>query len=448
MLTLFATPKSFEGHTGLIQSNAIASWMALRPAPEIILFGDDDGTAEICRELGLTHVPMLERTQFGAPLLPDLFAKAQRLAANDVLSYVNADIILLPDFIEALNLARRVREKFLMVARVWRVRIDDCWNFQEPDCESKLRAFVRERGRQSPPPGNSDFFAFPRGLWSKIPDFGIGRGAWDPWLVYEARRLGAAVVDASPFVMAVHQNHDQSTYPHGLKRWKREMNHNYGLIGENAASFCLYDATHVIDSRGIQRSHGLRYLSRRIDTLPEFHPALAFPLRIPKAAIAGARRVRQQVALNRHPASRLLQLVRSKLPGDGITAILGLADSAPGGATLAPGLQLAASLLMGGYPVVVYDPDPSAVEAARRAMTGPVEFAESAESCVQQGDVVVITSTDDELRRIALARQPESTLPAASHRVVIDCCNAAAARPGRLETAGSNVEYIRWADKG
>ena len=115
-------------------------------------------------EFGLTHIPALERTQFGAPLLPDLFAKAQRLAANDLLSYVNADIILLPDFIEALNLARSVREKFLMVARVWRVRIDDRWNFQEPDCESKLRAFVKERGRQSPPPGNSDFFAFPRGL--------------------------------------------------------------------------------------------------------------------------------------------------------------------------------------------------------------------------------------------------------------------------------------------
>ena len=114
--------------------------------------------------------------------------------------------------------------------------------------------------------------------------------------------------------------------------------------------FALYDATHVIDSRGIQRSHGLRYLSRRIDTLPEFHPALAFPLRIPKAAIAGARRVRQRVALNRHPASRLLQLVRSKLPGDGITAILGLADTAPGSAIPARGLQLAACLVNGRVP--------------------------------------------------------------------------------------------------
>ena len=82
--------------------------------------------------------------------------------------------------------------------------------------------------------------------------------------------------------------------------------------------------------------------------------------------------------------------MRSKLPGDGITAILGLADPAPGSATPARGLQLAAALLMGGHPVVAYDPDPSAVEAARRVVGGPVEFAESAEACVQQGDVVVI----------------------------------------------------------
>ena len=49
--------------------------------------------------------------------------------------------------------------------------------------------------------------------------------------------------------------------------------------------------------------------------------------------------------------------------------------------------------------------------------------------------------------------KPQSTLPAASPRVVIDCCNAAAARPGRPEaarpeTGDPNVEYIRWAEKG
>ena len=43
-LTLFATPKRFQGHIDNIQRNAIASWTRLNPRPEIILFGADDGT--------------------------------------------------------------------------------------------------------------------------------------------------------------------------------------------------------------------------------------------------------------------------------------------------------------------------------------------------------------------------------------------------------------------
>jgi len=76
MLTLFATPKAFRAHTGIIQRNAITSWTRLNPRPEIILFGDDEGTSAIARELGLRHVPEIAHNHTGAPMLDDLFAKA------------------------------------------------------------------------------------------------------------------------------------------------------------------------------------------------------------------------------------------------------------------------------------------------------------------------------------------------------------------------------------
>ena len=62
MLTLFSTPKPFRGHIGVIQRNALKSWTLLHPDVEIILFGDDEGTADICRELGLQHEPHVERS--------------------------------------------------------------------------------------------------------------------------------------------------------------------------------------------------------------------------------------------------------------------------------------------------------------------------------------------------------------------------------------------------
>ena len=44
--TFFAMPKAFRGHVGMIQRNAIGSWLRLTPRPEILLFGDDEGIAE------------------------------------------------------------------------------------------------------------------------------------------------------------------------------------------------------------------------------------------------------------------------------------------------------------------------------------------------------------------------------------------------------------------
>ena len=51
---------------------------------------------------------------------------------------------------------------------------------------------------------------FTRGLFTELPPFAIGRPGYDPWLIWRAADLGADVVDATDFVLAVHQRHDYS----------------------------------------------------------------------------------------------------------------------------------------------------------------------------------------------------------------------------------------------
>src|SRR5207245_4092632 len=97
MITFFATPKPFTGHIGVIQRNAITSWTLLRPRPEIVLVGDDQGTAEIAGDLGLCHIPVVRRNEYGTPLLDDIFAKAEAQASDHLLRYINADILVLRD---------------------------------------------------------------------------------------------------------------------------------------------------------------------------------------------------------------------------------------------------------------------------------------------------------------------------------------------------------------
>ena len=103
MLTFFATAKAFEGHSGVIQRNALKSWTLLPPDVEVILFGEDKGAPKIAAELSLRHEPHVERNEFGTKRLDSMFRQAQAIARHNIVCYINCDILLFPDFIEALR---------------------------------------------------------------------------------------------------------------------------------------------------------------------------------------------------------------------------------------------------------------------------------------------------------------------------------------------------------
>jgi len=76
MITFFTTAKPFKGHNGVIQRNALESWTLTHPDVKVILFGDDEGAAQACGELGLWHESGLKYVRY-------LFGEAQRLARHD-----------------------------------------------------------------------------------------------------------------------------------------------------------------------------------------------------------------------------------------------------------------------------------------------------------------------------------------------------------------------------
>jgi hypothetical protein len=120
MLTLFAIPKAFRGHIAVIQRNAIGSWARLGKGSCEMLLGDEEGTAEVARELHLEHLPEIARNEFGTPLVSGLFERAHaRTAHDDVLCYVNSDFILLSDFPRAIERVRERTRRSLVVGACW-----------------------------------------------------------------------------------------------------------------------------------------------------------------------------------------------------------------------------------------------------------------------------------------------------------------------------------------
>jgi hypothetical protein len=139
MITFFTTAKPFEGHSGIIQRNALTSWKLLGPDVEVILFGDESGASEIARELSLRHEPQVKRNEFGKKRLDNMFARAQSVARHDVLCYSNCDIILRPDFFEAIKRIKSTYKDFLAIGKRWNVDISETIDFSNPAWQSNVR---------------------------------------------------------------------------------------------------------------------------------------------------------------------------------------------------------------------------------------------------------------------------------------------------------------------
>lgn len=289
MITFFTAPKPFRGHIGIIQRNAIKSWLQLHPC-EVILFGDEEGVAEVARELNAQHIPEVERNEYGTPLVSFLFEKAQEVAKYNVLCYVNADIMLMSDFMKVVQRVIRWRngEQFLLVGRRWGVDIDWLWDFEQANWERRLRALIQEQGFLFSQ-WHIDYFVFPRGLWKYIPPLAIGRPGWDNWMIYKARSMHIPVIDGTEEIMAVHQNHDYSHFPQGEKEfWEGpEAKRNLELAGGVQHLMNLEDATHILTQLGIQPipfNKRLRRLLQRMRRNPWLRP-----LAVAKKAIKNCR---------------------------------------------------------------------------------------------------------------------------------------------------------------
>lgn len=208
MLTIFTICKPFVGHTHTIQLNAIKSWTLLNPRPQIILFGDEPGTAQVARQLRVQHIARIACNQNGTPLLNDAFLQAHKLAENDLLVYANADILFFNDLAAA---AKRVQatefEQFLLIGRRTNFSLTTPVDFENNNWAAQLRSDVAANGTLAAVVCK-DYFLFPRPLFAEIPQFAVGRGNWDNWLVAQAHRLKIPVIDATEVVTAVHQNHD------------------------------------------------------------------------------------------------------------------------------------------------------------------------------------------------------------------------------------------------
>jgi hypothetical protein len=249
MITFHAIVRGFEGEFDRIQRNAIESWLQLSTDtgpmnPEVLLFGRDEiGAADAAVDLG---VPLfdLKRNERGIPLVNHPIELARSIALHRTRCLINADIILLSGFIDAVAYVQERFPQFLMIGRRFNMNLDRLLTFGD-GWEDEIHNEVQERGELA---GKKyiDYFCYRGDFWGKIPPFAVGRTSWDNWLVWQARNAGIPVVDASDLAPCIHQNHYK-------KRVQAETDENRRMLVDDIGSFTVYgfaNATHRLNEDG------------------------------------------------------------------------------------------------------------------------------------------------------------------------------------------------------
>jgi len=240
-LCVFTAPKPFrDAQVAMIQRNAIRSWTAMSPDVEVFLVGDEEGMAQVTKELGVRQIKDVKCNARGTPLVSSIFEVARKASDAPLLAYVNADILLLPKTLPiAQNVAKQTPD-FVLLGQRYDLDVKNSMDFTT-GWDARLHEEVRTQGHLHPL-GGSDYFIFPRRLYTEIPDFAIGRSGWDNWMIYYAVTQGWSAIDATSTLTVVHQNHG---YAHlqseGGHRRHEETFENTELGGGMRKMYMLLD---------------------------------------------------------------------------------------------------------------------------------------------------------------------------------------------------------------
>ena len=254
VLTLFSIPKAFGGHLGTVQRNAVRSWTSLGHGVQVLLVGDEAGVAASARELGVGHVPGVALSEQGTPRIDDAFARVETLAEHPLRCFVNADVVLLDDFLPAVTTVETRFDRFLIVGETRDLDVQDDLVLDGAS-RAELRRRALEQGRSRGPTA-IDYFVFTAGLFDPLPPFVVGRARFDNWLVWQARERGP-VVDATRAVVAVHQRHDYAHVTGGFEEahFGGEARRNEDLAGGSSRIYTIFDASHRLRADGAVRRY-------------------------------------------------------------------------------------------------------------------------------------------------------------------------------------------------
>lgn len=236
-MLIATTCKPFQGDDAIRQRNALFSWTFL-PDTRIVVFGEE--AKDFCAKHGIENLPV--KRKMGLPLLSDIFNQANEL--DDIVCYMNSDVLVSEDFIQTAGEVANHYEEFVIVGQRWDVPVDFRIDFFS-NWRRKMNEHAREHGELHPEWG-MDYFIW-RGAYKEIPDFIAGVVGFDNWLVWKAVYDGYPTFNATETITALHQEHGGTKQ----SRTGEKADYNIELSRQNGCHLLvgIKNATHTLRRR-------------------------------------------------------------------------------------------------------------------------------------------------------------------------------------------------------
>ena len=242
-LVIVSTCKPFVGEDAQRQRNAIVSWVEAVGPNSVLLVGNEIGVPEICAEFGLLNDAIVERVEGRLPTLSGVL-NSPSLEMAEFICYVNADVLLPVNTLDVVDRVASRFSQFMIVGERWNINLKRAVTPDEIRTRS-IEVSARKVGHL-PGPHWIDYFIYPQGLLGDIPGMAIAGGLWDHWLVGRALKNGAAVVDATHVLTAIHQEHSRPD----SKLTEDRRRYNLNMIDDPQMLATIADATHQLSLNG------------------------------------------------------------------------------------------------------------------------------------------------------------------------------------------------------
>jgi hypothetical protein len=190
------------------QTNGILSWKKLRIDPRIIIFGNDQGAKEFCETHNIEHHPDIRTTKCGIPYLNDIIKKGygeMDKSNSEYIMYINADILLLNDFSDTFEAfdklcCEKKIEKCLLTADRFNIHKFELIDYNKSNWQEQLKTFIGKGYEDK----GVDLFLHKKNNYIDLPDFIIGKLAFDNWMTDYAVKNFELCVNATNTIKVYH----------------------------------------------------------------------------------------------------------------------------------------------------------------------------------------------------------------------------------------------------